>query len=221
MKTTKIQQIQNNLIENFPFRQAESRWAGGENFITAKWANSKKANATGWSEQAWSRNGIWSGNNGRFKFRFSRRAIKYFPTGFAPGGEVVLDAKKIAPREYRVKIAKQGRGLEINTVSGFLIRGYFIQIKNIEKARKMVARHRALAAKDLIKARKTRKPIPHRLFVGIEDSLKSGNCPHGTEQFAARLRREFGDIGGIRADVLINFQDDMFTRRAVMAASNR
>jgi hypothetical protein len=54
-----------------------------------------------------------------------------------------------------------------------------------------------------------------KVFVGIEDSIESGNCQYGTNQFILKHRIDTNKIGGIRGDVLLEMENSNFTKRAV------
>jgi len=56
------------------------------------------------------------------------------------------------------------------------------------------------------------------IFIGFEDSLKSGNCEFGTKQFIAKHHIDTSRIGGIRGDVLLDMEFNNFTKRAVNQA---
>lgn len=56
------------------------------------------------------------------------------------------------------------------------------------------------------------------VFVGFEDSLKSGNCKFGTEQFIAKHHIDTNKIGGIRGDILLDIELSSYTKRAVNQA---
>ncbi|MCK9552338.1 hypothetical protein [Aquamicrobium sp.] len=56
------------------------------------------------------------------------------------------------------------------------------------------------------------------VFVGLEDSLDSGNCNTGTMAFCHRHGIDTKNIGGIRGDVILSMEFTNFTRRAVMQA---
>ena len=56
------------------------------------------------------------------------------------------------------------------------------------------------------------------VFVGIEDSLSSGNCKTGTYSFIQRHKIDTSKIGGIRGDVLLDMEMSVFTQRAVNQA---
>jgi len=54
-----------------------------------------------------------------------------------------------------------------------------------------------------------------RVFVGIDDSIGSGNCQYGTTQFIIKHHIDTSKIGGIRGDVLLQMENSNFTKRAV------
>jgi hypothetical protein len=56
------------------------------------------------------------------------------------------------------------------------------------------------------------------VFVGIEDSIDSGNCMSGTKSFCLKHGIDTSKIGGIRGDVLLSYDYSNFTRRAVIEA---
>lgn len=57
-----------------------------------------------------------------------------------------------------------------------------------------------------------------RVFVGIQDSLSSGNCQYGTSQFISKHNINTNAIGGIRGDMLLEMEKSNFTLRAVSYA---
>lgn len=62
------------------------------------------------------------------------------------------------------------------------------------------------------------------VWVSAPDSIRAGNCAVGTEHMAAVLARSLraqGELGAVRADVLLMTRDDVFTRRAITAAAAR
>jgi hypothetical protein len=60
------------------------------------------------------------------------------------------------------------------------------------------------------------------IWVSVADSLAAGNCEAVTLREAAilwrRVLRGVGEPGAIRADALLAYRDDAYTRRAVLAA---
>lgn len=60
-----------------------------------------------------------------------------------------------------------------------------------------------------------------KVFVGIEDSIKAGNCRAGTESFIKKHQIDPQKIGGIRGDVLLSMAEDKerkLVERAVLEA---
>ena len=57
-----------------------------------------------------------------------------------------------------------------------------------------------------------------KVFVGIQDSLSSGNCQLGTNQFVHKYNIDTTKVGGIRGDVLLGMEKSNFTLRAVAYA---
>jgi hypothetical protein len=56
------------------------------------------------------------------------------------------------------------------------------------------------------------------VFVGFNDSIESGNCQSGTQEFCHRHHIDTKHIGGLRGDVILGMEFSNFTRRAVMQA---
>lgn len=56
------------------------------------------------------------------------------------------------------------------------------------------------------------------VFVGFNDSIESGNCKSGTEEFCHRHHIDTSSIGGVRGDEVLKMEFTNFTRRAVMQA---
>ena len=68
------------------------------------------------------------------------------------------------------------------------------------------------------------RPIEHpeRVWVSVADSIAAGNCGAGTRLCAEMLHRLLGatgEVGAVRADWLLGRRDDVFTRRACVAAA--
>lgn len=61
-------------------------------------------------------------------------------------------------------------------------------------------------------------------WVVLGDSVASGNCPAGSRAFAMELQAAVqadGDIGAVRASVILGLRDDVYTRRACRMAAQR
>ena len=54
--------------------------------------------------------------------------------------------------------------------------------------------------------------------MGVDDSLSSGNCNLGTNQFVARYGINTSITGGIRGDILLGLESSSYTKRAVAYA---
>ena len=81
---------------------------------------------------------------------------------------------------------------------------------------------------ELIKERiekesKIAKVLSSRLvFVGIHDSLESGNCRSESETLKTKISDMFdGEIGGVSHDFLFENRNDIYTKRAVEQAASR
>ncbi len=62
------------------------------------------------------------------------------------------------------------------------------------------------------------------VWVGLDDSLRAGNCQTESLAQGDRIRRALnahGEIGGVRADYLLTLRDDAYTRRAIATARGR
>lgn len=212
------------LADNWPFRRSESSWAGGELHIAIEIGDPR---VTGWNEKVWSRNGKWSGHDTHVEIHASRRTFRHFPELVTPDGLVVIDAKKIGHREYQLTWVEQSRGVSLKKVSGWLIRGYHVQAASPDAARKKAAKARKKALDAAISLRMQRairrsnmRGLRH-IWVSLQDSLDAGNCRPSSEAVRKQLVGQYGEIGGIRADALLQHRDDQWTRRAVAVAARR
>jgi len=69
-----------------------------------------------------------------------------------------------------------------------------------------------------------RKPLfemAKNVFVSVEDSISSGNCKSGTNQFCSTHGIDTSRVGGVRGDVILGYDYSNFTRRAVIKAIAR
>lgn len=57
-----------------------------------------------------------------------------------------------------------------------------------------------------------------RVFVGLEDSYKAGNCKTGTSSWVEKHHINTNKIGGIRGDVILEMDFSNFTKRTVLEA---
>lgn len=220
-----------SMASTWPLRRAESRWAGGGHYVHLTLADVPGCRCE--MVREWSKNGKWPGNDSHAYLAVTARAVVLFPTLRTPDGGIVLDAEKVGHREYRMTWVEQGRGTEIRPCVGWWIRGYHSTKPTLEMARREAekARHKAAGVrrgerigKRVAEACKAASMASmRRVWVGVEDSLRAGNCEPITRQVADRVWGEIGAVGpcSVRADVLLGMRDDAFARRAVVAASMR
>jgi len=225
-----LDEIRERLAAEFPYRRPSGNWAGGELRVEVRLgAPGCRGEAIGvWKSHGYWRGGGYCGNNAVAEFTVTATAIQLGP--IRPEG-VILDAVQLAPREYAIVFARQGRGFGLNARPGFLIRGYLSEARTLKGARREAAKARAktLATHRAHRARRAfvraARLAEAQVWVTREDSLAAGNCPVGTDREAARLSRllspDGGVVGAIRADVLLSLSDTIFSRRAIAHAAQR
>jgi hypothetical protein len=118
----KVQAIICNI---WPFRKAESRWAGGNNYWKIK--QGKYVSSSGKSERAWSLNGKWSGNDASFTVGVSYNWIKnVYESGIAVlNGKLTTHAKRIecdvpGIKLFEARWLSQSRGFGVNVHDGYI-----------------------------------------------------------------------------------------------------
>lgn len=204
------------LLNSWPYRRSASHWAGGDHTVTVN-IGAIPAQSSG-SNRVWSDNGKWAGNNSFAVMTVTPTTLILFPTLTTPDGLALIDAEKIAPREYRLTWLEQSKGFELKPVSGWLIRGFHVEAKSLEAARKKSATSRKQAIAAHLAARQEKRDLS-TTFVGLDDSFAAGNCRPATLAFYEQVNARFGEIGGLRADVLLEMRNDIYARRAISAAS--
>ena len=103
---------------------------------------------------------------------------------------------------YRTGMAcewiEQGNSIDsFRTVKGFLVRGEHIEAKNLKEAKAINANHRAMQMARLLNARKRQERRQQQkasgtLQITFADSLASGNCRPGTQQFKQQYEEVVG-----------------------------
>jgi len=205
----------------WPLRQSQSKWAGGDHDVTITIECAPMA--SGGSVRVWADNGkAWSGTNSHAILGVTPSALIHFPTLRTPDGSIVLDAKRVGPREYRLVGIRQGAGFNVIVDKpSWFVRGYHSSAKTLAAARLQAAsaRQKALAA---TMRRRTENVSLRTTWVDVDASLRGGNCASQTAVFAAKAYAEIGAVGpcAVRADILLTLRDDVFTRRAVMSAGH-
>lgn len=214
-----------SLTAVWPLKKSESSWAGGKHTVSVWWTlDPAKVACAGSTERVWSDNGKWSGTNSHASLTVSVAALQKYPTLRTTDGQIILHYEPIPGKSRAAKIvwAKQGRGVGITPIHGYLIRGYHIEASSLEAAEKKVSTIRREACVKMLESRlqQRRDTIEYgTVWVGVADSLAGGNCASGTEQYRQQLCRLVGgEIGGVRADWLLRQRRDTYTLRAVRAA---
>ena len=93
---------------------------------------------------------------------------------------------------------EQGISIDsFRTVKGFLVRGEHIEAKNLKEAKAINANHRAMQMARLLNARKRQERRQQQkangtLMITFQDSLNSGNCRPGTQQFKQQYEEAIG-----------------------------
>lgn len=115
---------------NFPYRQAQGKWAGGETSIDVFTRHGYACEGIGTSQRVWSDNGKWSGLNADYRFY-----VQDDETLIVIGGLVTVYKK--SDERLIVKPCtwwEQSRGFELVQKTGFLVGGYHSEAKTKEAA---------------------------------------------------------------------------------------
>lgn len=204
----------------WPYRRAESTWAGGSHRTSVSFSDIQ--NAKGGSCRVWSSNGKWTGSDSYADLAITPRCFELLGTDLIIGGLITLDCVQVAPREYQACWAEQSRGFALKVISGWIIRGYHIAGGTLEQARKKATAARAKAALNAALERSVVDRTQLRdVMVREADSWRGGNCKAGTSSFIRTYAEEIGCRAEIPALELLGLRDDLFTRRAVIAAHAR
>lgn len=93
---------------------------------------------------------------------------------------------------------EQGKCIsDFRTVKGFLVRGEHIEAKTLKEAKAINANHRAMQMARLLNARKRQERRQQQkangtLMITFADSIASGNCRPGTQQFKQQYEEAIG-----------------------------
>lgn len=181
------------------YRGSQSSWAGGETTITLK--IDRQAYAYGYSARAWSDNGKWRGNNATLIVNIMPNFVRSIGrvTGLIDaGGMLTTHATEIAEDCWQATWVVQGRGFDLNTVSGYIVRsgeGEWLHAKTEKAARKLAATRDAevRAERERLEKAAAEKLAANSdlaanldLVVTLADSRTAGNCQTGTTSFVNR-----------------------------------
>jgi hypothetical protein len=215
------------ILDAWPYRRAASRWAGGQHSVTVRLADGSRGSASCSSERVWSDNRKWSGTDSGASIALPLPLLLAGPSRYLAGGLLHTAWAQLGQREAWATWYVQGRGVELRPQTGYVIRGHHVPAKRqspaaLARALRIAAEARGKTLVARLAARLERRDL-RRVWVAVEDSIRGGNCPTGTEQGAAAIWRQIGADGpcAIRADVLVGLRDDAYARRAIAAAIAR
>ena len=112
------------------------------------------------------------------------------------GGLITFVRGEIKRQGVACEWIEQGKAIaDIKTVRGFLVRGEHIVAKSLKEAQRISAEKRSKQALSLMNARNDNK-LSYQKLIGhmftFEESLASGNCRPGTQNFKNRYEAAIG-----------------------------
>lgn len=112
------------------------------------------------------------------------------------GGLITFVRGEIKRQGVACEWIEQGKAIsDIKTVKGFLVRGEHIVAKSLKEAQRISAEKRSKQALCLLNARSKKQLVYQKLgnhMFTFEESLASGNCRPGTQNFKNRYEAAIG-----------------------------
>lgn len=142
----------------------------------------------------------YDGYSKRCKFTMVRRSftlnLKKGYSIYEVGGLITFVRGEIKRQGVACEWIEQGKAIaDIKTVKGFLVRGEHIVAKSLKEAQRISAEKRSKQALSLMNARNENK-LSYQTLIGhmftFEESLASGNCRPGTQNFKNRYEAAIG-----------------------------
>lgn len=142
----------------------------------------------------------YDGYSKRCKFTMVRRSftlnLKKGYSIYEVGGLITFVRGEIKRQGVACEWIEQGKAItDIKTVKGFLVRGEHIVAKSLKEAQRISAEKRNKQALSLMNARNKNK-LSYQKLIGhmftFEESLASGNCRPGTQNFKNRYEAAIG-----------------------------
>lgn len=133
----------------------------------------------------------YDGYSKRCQFTMVRRSFTlYLKKGYSiyeVGGLITFVRGEIKRQGVACEWVEQGKAItDIKTVKGFLVRGEHIVAKSLKEAQRISAEKRSKQALSLLNTRSKNK-LSYQKLIGhmftFEESLASGNCRPGTQNF--------------------------------------
>lgn len=142
----------------------------------------------------------YDGYSKRCQFTMVRRSFTlYLKKGYSiyeVGGLITFVRGEIKRQGVACEWIEQGKAItDIKTVKGFLVRGEHIVAKSLKEAQRISAEKRSKQALCLLNARSKNQLIYQKLgnhMFTFEESLASGNCRPGTQNFKNRYEAAIG-----------------------------
>lgn len=133
----------------------------------------------------------YDGYSKRCQFTMVRRSFTlYLKKGYSiyeVGGLITFVRGEIKRQGVACEWVEQGKAItDIKTVKGFLVRGEHIVAKSLKEAQRISAEKRSKQALSLLNARSKNQLVYQKLgnhMFTFEESLASGNCRPGTQNF--------------------------------------
>ena len=142
----------------------------------------------------------YDGYSKRCQFTMVRRSftlnLKKGYSIYEVGGLITFVRGEIKRQGVACEWIEQGKAIaDIKTVKGFLVRGEHIVAKSLKEAQRISAEKRNKQALSLMNARNKNK-LSYQKLIGhmftFEESLASGNCRPGTQNFKNRYEAAIG-----------------------------
>ena len=142
----------------------------------------------------------YDGYSKRCQFTMVRRSFTlYLKKGYSiyeVGGLITFVRGEIKRHGVACEWIEQGKAItDIKTVKGFLVRGEHIVAKSLKEAQRISAEKRRKQALSLLNAHSKKNLVYQKLgnhMFTFEESLASGNCRPGTQNFKNRYEAAIG-----------------------------
>lgn len=142
----------------------------------------------------------YDGYSKRCQFTMVRRSftlnLKKGYSIYEVGGLITFVRGEIKRQGVACEWVEQGKAItDIKTVKGFLVRGEHIVAKSLKKAQRINAEKRSKQALSLLNSRSKNQLVYQKLgnhMFTFEESLTSGNCRPGTQNFKNRYEAAIG-----------------------------
>ena len=177
------------ILSQCDYRRATSSWAGGNTIFRV--LIGEQIGAGGGGDKVWSSNGKWSGLDAYYTARVERTWLRkvYAENLGNVDGLFTLAAEKEAETSqyvaYRASWMKQSRGFSVTVEDGYIVRlanGETAHGNSIKSALNTLVVRENFDKTKIMKQTIIPELYPE-VYVTMRDSLDSGNCRPGTENW--------------------------------------